>query len=121
MKRTRPSAAARSRIAIDGIATRLEGVGVPGGAAFNLAWQDWLNVVNQTAVARLIAASALERRESRGAHYRRDCPDAAPGPLFTVRVGHQAGVPAVWTEPVALTRATPETTAPVASMVGLGD
>src|SRR5205823_5732895 len=29
--------------AIERIAERLEGVGVPGGPAFNLAWQDWLN------------------------------------------------------------------------------
>ena len=107
--------------AIDRIAARLEGVGVPGGAAFNLAWQDWLNVVNQTAVARLIALSALERRESRGAHWRRDFPAAAPGPLFTVRAGLRGGAPAVWTEPVALTRAAPGVSAPASSMVEIGD
>ncbi len=107
--------------AIDRIAARLEGVGVPGGAAFNLAWQDWLNVVNQTAVARLITASALERRESRGAHWRRDFPAAAPGPLFTVRAGLKGGAPAVWTEPVALTRAAPGVSAPASGMVELGD
>ena len=93
--------------AIDRIAARLEHVGLTGGAQFNLAWQDWLNVVNQTTVARLIAASAAERRESRGAHYRRDFPAAASGPLYSVRVQERGGVPAVWTEPVALTRATP--------------
>jgi len=107
--------------AIDRIAARLEGVGVPGGAAFNLAWQDWLNVVNQTAVARLIALSALERRESRGAHWRRDFPAAAPGPLFTVRAGLKGGAPAVWTEPVALTRAAPGVSAPASGMVEIGD
>ncbi|MBI2159901.1 MAG: FAD-binding protein [Candidatus Rokubacteria bacterium] len=107
--------------AIDRIAARLEGVGVPGGAAFNLAWQDWLNVVNQTAVARLIALSALERCESRGAHWRRDFPAAAPGPLFTVRAGLRGGAPAVWTEPVALTRAAPGVSAPASSMVEIGD
>jgi len=107
--------------AIDRIAARLEGVSVPGGAAFNLAWQDWLNVVNQTAVARLITASALERRESRGAHWRRDFPAAAPGPLFTVRAGLKGGAPAVWTEPVALTRAAPGLSAPASGMVEIGD
>ncbi len=107
--------------AIDEIAGRLERVGVPGGAAFNLAWQDWLNVVNQTAVARLIALSALERRESRGAHWRRDFPAAAPGPLFTVRAGLRGGAPAVWTEPVTLTRAAPGVSAPASSVVEIGD
>ncbi len=111
----------RALAAIDRIAARLEGVGVPGGAAFNLAWQDWLNVVNQTAVARLIALSALERRESRGAHWRRDFPAAAPGPLFTVRAGLRGGAPAVWTEPVALTRAAPGVSAPASGMVEIGD
>src|SRR5712691_10260972 len=33
--------------AIDRIAERLEGAGVPGGPAFNLAWQDWLNLVSR--------------------------------------------------------------------------
>lgn len=107
--------------AIDGIAARLEHVGVPGGAAFNLAWQDWLNLVNQTAVARLIAISAAARRESRGAHWRRDFPAAAPGPLYSVRAGLKGGAPAVWTEPVALTRAAPGRTAPAPSVVETGD
>ncbi|MGH7276806.1 MAG: FAD-binding protein [Candidatus Rokuibacteriota bacterium] len=107
--------------ALDRIAARLEHVGLTGGAQFNLAWQDWLNVVNQTTVARLIAASAAERRESRGAHYRRDFPAAAPGPLYSVRVRERGGVPAVWTEPVALTRATPDRAAPVSPMVEIGD
>ncbi len=35
---------------------------------------------NMTATATLIAAAALMRTESRGAHYRSDCPDTATGP-----------------------------------------
>src|SRR5881409_2939359 len=87
--------------AIDSVAERLEGVGVPGGPALNLAWQDRLNLENQAVAARLIARSALARRESRGAHFRRDFPVAAPGPLVSVRVQAKDGVPAVWEEPVA--------------------
>ena len=107
--------------AIERIAERLEGVGVPGGPAFNLAWQDWLNLESQTTAARLIALSALARRESRGAHFRRDFPAAASGPPFSVRVQERAGVPAVWEEPVALTRATPKGAVAASSMVEIGD
>jgi fumarate reductase flavoprotein subunit len=107
--------------AIDRIAGRLEGVGVPGGPAFNLAWQDWLNVASQATAARLIALSALARRESRGAHFRRDFPAAASGPLASVRVQARDGVPAVWEEPVALTRATPDGAVAVSSTIDIGD
>ncbi|MGH7356445.1 MAG: FAD-binding protein [Candidatus Rokuibacteriota bacterium] len=93
--------------AIDGIATALDRVGVGGGPGFNLAWQDWLNLRSQLTVARLIAASALERRESRGAHHRRDHPRAEAGALVSVRVAERDGASRVWTEPVALTRARP--------------
>ena len=34
---------------------------------------------NEHPLARLVAASALNRRESRGAHLRRDFPDSEPG------------------------------------------
>jgi fumarate reductase flavoprotein subunit len=44
--------------------------------AFNLTWHDWLNLVSLTAVSKVIAESALARRDSRGAHYRSDFPDA---------------------------------------------
>jgi succinate dehydrogenase/fumarate reductase flavoprotein subunit len=105
----------------DRIAGELTRVGVPGGAAFNLAWQDWINLANQTAVARLITASALARTESRGAHYRNDFPAPSAAPLYTVRVQSRAGERAVWTEPVALTRATPAGAGRVSSMVEVGD
>jgi fumarate reductase flavoprotein subunit len=105
----------------DRLAGELARVGVPGGAAFNLAWQDWINLTNQTAVARLIAASALARTESRGAHYRNDFPAPSAAPLYTVRVQSRAGERVVWTEPVALTRATPAGAGRVSSMVEVGD
>ena len=107
--------------AIERVAERLEGVGVPGGPALNLAWQDWLNLENQAMAARLITRSALARRESRGAHFRRDFPAAAPGPLSSVRVQAKDGVPAVWEEPVALTRATPDGAVAVSSAIEIGD
>jgi succinate dehydrogenase/fumarate reductase flavoprotein subunit len=45
-------------------------VGVP--AAFDLARLDWLDLRNMLLVARAVAAAALARTESRGAHQRDD-------------------------------------------------
>jgi len=44
--------------------------------AFNLTWHDWLNLESLVQVSRVIATAALARRNSRGAHYRSDFPDA---------------------------------------------
>ena len=104
---------------IDRIEAALDTVGVPGDPSLNTAWQDWLSLRNQVLAARLIARSALERRESRGAHFRRDFPAPAPGPPVTVRVRRGGEGPAVTTEPVAFTRASPPATAaPAAVEVG---
>jgi succinate dehydrogenase/fumarate reductase flavoprotein subunit len=105
--------------AIDRIEAALDAVGVRDDPSLNTAWQDWLSLRNQTLAARLIAGSALERRESRGAHFRRDFPEPAPGAPVTVRVRRAADGPAVTTEPVAFTRARPPRAgAPAAVEVG---
>jgi fumarate reductase flavoprotein subunit len=92
---------------------------VPGGRAFNLAWQDWLNLQNQTTTAWLICRSALERTESRGSHFRKDFPESSAD-LINVYVGFADGaLPKVWTEPVRLTRLTPDAARPgIAAEVG---
>ena len=106
---------------IERIAAGLARAGVPPHPAFNVAWQDWLNLENQVAVARLIVASALERRESRGAHYRRDFPSVERGPLFTVRARGGEGGPVISRAPVRLTRLAPAEAAPVPAPVEVGD
>jgi fumarate reductase flavoprotein subunit len=103
------------------IAGELERTGIPGGASFNLAWQDWMNLTSQAAVAHLIATSALARTESRGAHYRSDFPAPSTAPLYSVRAQSRGVETSVWAEPVALTRATPAGAARVSSMVEIGD
>ena len=110
----------RALAAIERIEAALESVGVSGDPALNTAWQDWLSLCNQTVAARLIVRSALERRESRGAHYRRDYPAPAAGQPFTVRVRcGEAGV-LVSTAPVVFTRAAPAG-APEPQTVDIGD
>ena len=65
----------------------LSEAGVAGAdRAFNLSWHDWINLTNLTAVSRVIAAAAMAREDSRGAHYREDHPGAGEldGSTFTV-------------------------------------
>ena len=44
--------------------------------AFNLTWQDWLNMASLCDVSDAIARAGIERENSRGAHYREDFPDS---------------------------------------------
>jgi succinate dehydrogenase flavoprotein subunit len=107
---------------VERLAERLTTAGVPGHGSLNTAWQDWLNIDSQLAAARLIVASALTRRESRGAHWRRDFPVPATTPPVSVRVAAGAdGAPRVWTEPVAMTRAQPPVGSPRPVAVEIGD
>ena len=111
----------RALARIDELAARLAGIGVPGGPAYNLAWQGWLDAQSQVLAARLIARSALERRESRGAHYRADHPEPDDRRwLVNVMVARGQEDLRVWTEPVPLTRARPVTPAP-AELIEVGD
>jgi succinate dehydrogenase / fumarate reductase flavoprotein subunit/fumarate reductase flavoprotein subunit len=92
---------------IEDIGQRVPAVSVAGGATFNLAWQDWMNLQNQVAAAWLIARSALEREESRGSHFRRDHP-VPIDLLYNVLIASDERVGLrVWTEPVRLTRLSP--------------
>ena len=105
---------------LERLTERLGVVGVPGHGPLNTAWQDWLNLDSQLTAARLIVASALARRESRGAHWRRDFPVPAATPPVCVRVQGRDGAPLVWAEPVDMTRARPPAGArrPVAVEIG---
>jgi succinate dehydrogenase/fumarate reductase flavoprotein subunit len=53
---------------------KIRQVTVPGGRAYNIVWNDWLNMRNLLDVSEIVGISAQERRESRGAHYRSDFP-----------------------------------------------
>ncbi|MFQ5830133.1 MAG: FAD-dependent oxidoreductase [Candidatus Methylomirabilia bacterium] len=106
---------------LEEIGERAERVGVPGPPLYNLAWQDWLNLRNQVTASSLIARSALERRESRGSHYRSDFPGPTPGELVSVLVAMKKGGVQVWTEAVEFRRAKPDPPGPVPAAVETGD
>jgi succinate dehydrogenase / fumarate reductase flavoprotein subunit len=54
---------------------RAERIAVPGNRQYNPGWHTALDVHSLLTVAEAVARSALERKESRGAHFREDCPD----------------------------------------------
>ena len=87
---------------------RAEQVATPGGRAFNLTWQQALDMRSMLIASELIARSALLRQESRGAHYREDFQQLDNENwlknIYLARDG--AGVKS-WTEPVKMTKLQP--------------
>jgi succinate dehydrogenase/fumarate reductase flavoprotein subunit len=96
-------------------------VAVPGGPQYNLSWQEWLNLRSQVTAARLITRSALERKESRGSHFRKDFPVTDPAWRSNVFVRSRDGELDVWVEPVRFTRVKPETDTSEMLTVEVGD
>ena len=97
--------------AIDEIAElnqRAANIVAKGGRAFNLGWQQALDLRNLLTASELIARSALAREDSRGAHYREDFPKPNDANwlknIYLARNG--AGIK-MWTEPVKLDRLKP--------------
>jgi fumarate reductase flavoprotein subunit len=72
--------------------------------AFNLTWHDWLNLKSLVAVSRAIALAAAARRDSRGAHFRSDFPEAGALERSTFTSINNM---AVSMKPVAFTRVAP--------------
>ncbi|MGI9435773.1 MAG: L-aspartate oxidase [Geminicoccaceae bacterium] len=61
---------------ITDIRDELTTLGVDGAnLAFNLTWQDWLNLQSLVEISEVIGKTALSRENSRGAHFRTDFPD----------------------------------------------
>jgi succinate dehydrogenase / fumarate reductase flavoprotein subunit len=56
---------------------RAETVGVIGNREYNNGWHTALDLDNLLTISEAIARSALERKESRGGHFREDYPDKA--------------------------------------------
>jgi succinate dehydrogenase / fumarate reductase flavoprotein subunit len=51
---------------------------VPGNREYNPGWHTALDLDNLLTVSEAVTRTAIERRESRGGHYRDDCPDKDP-------------------------------------------
>jgi succinate dehydrogenase / fumarate reductase, flavoprotein subunit len=67
--------------ALDGLEKlwqRARRVGVTGHREFNPGWHTALDLTNLLTVSEAITRAALERKESRGAHFRDDLPDKDP-------------------------------------------
>jgi succinate dehydrogenase / fumarate reductase flavoprotein subunit len=58
-----------------GLKARAERVGVGGHREYNPGWHTALDLHNLMTVSEAIARSAIERKESRGGHFREDYPD----------------------------------------------
>jgi len=63
---------------IQGFKERAGRVGVTGGREYHAGWHTALDLRNLLAVSEAIAKSAIERKESRGGHFREDYPEKDP-------------------------------------------
>jgi len=99
----------RAIAALDEIDEELQATGLrDGDRAFNLTWQDWLNLDSQITVSKVIARAALRRENSRGAHYREDFPDEGDLATSTYTVASlRDGQVEITEEPVAFTIVRP--------------
>jgi fumarate reductase flavoprotein subunit len=76
--------------------------------AFNLTWHDWLNLRSLVEISKVIALAAIERRDSRGAHFREDHPEAGDLATSTFTVARQkAGRLEMTQQPVQFTIVKP--------------
>ena len=60
---------------IDALRERAARVGATGHREYHAGWHTALDLRNLLTVAEAVTRSALERRESRGGHFREDCPE----------------------------------------------
>jgi len=63
---------------LEALKQRADRVGVPGNREYNPGWHTALDLRHLLIVSEAIARCALERRESRGGHFRDDYPEKDP-------------------------------------------
>jgi fumarate reductase flavoprotein subunit len=88
---------------------KMDQVGTAGGPAYNISWNDWLNMRNLLDASEMVGRSALERQESRGAHYRSDFPKKNNREyLKNFYIKRERGEMKIYDRPVVLNRLKPE-------------
>ena len=88
---------------------KMNQAGIPGGKAVNILWNDWLNMRNLLDVSAIVGRSALERKESRGAHYRSDFPKKNNKEyLKNFFIKMEKGEARIYDRPVVYNRMKPE-------------
>jgi succinate dehydrogenase / fumarate reductase flavoprotein subunit/fumarate reductase flavoprotein subunit len=93
---------------LERLKSALANVAVPGGRAFNLTWQQALDLRNLLTAAELITRSALLREESRGAHFRDDFEKTDNANwLKNIYLTRDGDGVKHWSEPVKLTKLQP--------------
>jgi succinate dehydrogenase / fumarate reductase flavoprotein subunit len=63
---------------LQGLKARAAKVGVTGNREYNPGWHTALDLTNLLTVSEAVTLSAIERKESRGGHFRDDFPDKDP-------------------------------------------
>ena len=72
---------------IERLKERARCIGVPGNREYNPGWHTGLDLANLLIVSEAITRAAIERKESRGGHFREDYPEKDPiGASFNVVV-----------------------------------
>ncbi len=94
---------------LEALADELHATGVADTPRLsNMTWHDWLNLRSQILIARTIAAAALLREDSRGAHFRADHPETDSLESSRNTLVHlRNGALATDTQAVAFTRVKP--------------
>ena len=103
----------RALAAIDGMARELGDLPPSADPRYSMERLDWFDLRNMLLVAKTVAATALARRESRGAHQREDFPGMLPEWQLNQVVSMSGDAPAVRQVPV--TAVAPATTSRRAS------
>ena len=107
----------RAEDALDALAAELDRYALPSAArdrAFNLGWNEWLDLTSLVAVSHAIVCAAQARENSCGAHFRQDFSTPAPlGASAFIRVRQRDGRLVSEPVPVCFSRVRPGASLPV--------
>lgn len=95
---------------IEAISDETSNVGIDGIKAYNMPWNNYIDLLNMIEVSRMVASSALLRKETRGAHFREDYPDQDDpnGLINFFQKRGEDGKPVFEQKPVDLKYMTPD-------------